>query len=50
MDTLGGIPYSCTFCCKPVPKLDSGNICSDCGAVCCSKDCLDQHECEDEDD
>lgn len=33
---------------KDMEKLHA--ICSDCGGYCCTKECLDEHECDTEGD
>ena len=51
-DTFLGMSYVCVNCVETVTILDSAHICSDCGAICCSTECLAYHleectaECE----
>ena len=39
--------YGCCSCGTDV-KLDKTIICKECGGLCCTEDCYQEHECEEE--
>lgn len=48
-DPFSGFDIACCNCAE-TPTEENLKVCSDCGGYCCSQDCLENHECDEDGD